>query len=582
MDEEKRKKLFGAHEKNWPYIAMGLSALLCVNFVLLPQALPPWSVFLISLVLVGAILYVAAQMYFYLRMKYKSYSDLQQKEILDRLEAQYQTTVQQYQQMQAQHHDMMCALQETLTKTSSDLHDLLISIAEKNENQEKALTEQIIGELKKELQAVAKKTEGDITQNAANLSSAMEGLRVENRQQHETVQEKLEASTASICTAEEKHSGEMQGKIIELFGNHQTHSDALMSAAEQKLDVVQSALLSAGEQNVQKLKSGTQELREDTKQWNEALRQKLEETKTQVCEKVSVAGEAMKSAEDHITQQIIKETQTLRKEEMQQHELVQQKVDSAREAILLAEAANAKQLLNGINEMREGSALETARILDSVDNVEESSGKRYNLIYNQMQDFSKATRANIQNLEAKIADLQVQFTDRKKLTAIQTLLEEIRKNEGAIDDTAQRIQARQESNAAYLNNLHVQLTLLTSQIELLKKTSDQQDNAASALNPNRTDTITDKETGLTVLNKYENGRLTSSEMKKNGRTVYLLQYGDKGQISKSTNYDDKGQVVTEMTYHANGQVKERVETIRKNNTVKTERTTFDSNGNRLH
>lgn len=98
----------------------------------------------------------------------------------------------------------------------------------------------------------------------------------------------------------------------------------------------------------------------------------------------------------------------------------------------------------------------------------------------------------------------------------------------------------------------------------------------NASNPNRIETIVDKETNNIVLNHYINDVLVKSTMKnKHGYVLYELEYKN-GQIVRSRNYDEKGNLNIEQTYYDNGQVHFRNEIIK----GKKKSTEFDRNGNR--
>lgn len=98
----------------------------------------------------------------------------------------------------------------------------------------------------------------------------------------------------------------------------------------------------------------------------------------------------------------------------------------------------------------------------------------------------------------------------------------------------------------------------------------------NASNPNRIETIVDKETNNIVLNHYINDVLVKSTMKnKHGYVLYELEYKN-GQIVRSRNYDDKGNLNIEQTYYDNGQVHFRNEIIK----GKKKSTEFDRNGNK--
>lgn len=93
-------------------------------------------------------------------------------------------------------------------------------------------------------------------------------------------------------------------------------------------------------------------------------------------------------------------------------------------------------------------------------------------------------------------------------------------------------------------------------------------------NPNRTESIIDKETGNIVLNQIKNGKVVKSTMKNaKGNVIYELEYAE-DKIVRSRNYDAKGKINIEQTYYENGQVHYRNEFT----TSGKKTTEFDING----
>lgn len=203
---------------------------------------------------------------------------------------------------------------------------------------------------------------------------------------------------------------------------------------------------------------------------------------------------------------------------------------------------------------------------------------------------------------------------------ITTLQKELKSSVSEINDEILETQIKQEANNGQIEKLQILLKNISSRLdEKNKKNSSQstfsqglststestsqgwstsnshKDNQAknrnkqtgqssanayakekNASNPNRIETIVDKETNNIVLNHYINDVLVKSTMKnKHGYVLYELEYKN-GQIVRSRNYDDKGNLNIEQTYYDNGQVHFRNEITK----GKKKSTEFDRNGNK--
>ena len=102
-----------------------------------------------------------------------------------------------------------------------------------------------------------------------------------------------------------------------------------------------------------------------------------------------------------------------------------------------------------------------------------------------------------------------------------------------------------------------ELKKIDTVISLLKKPSTS--NIARKENPNRVETIVDKDTNYTLKNTYINNLLKKSDMLNGVKTVYTIEYDNEGKIEKCTNYDSNQNIQTETYYYKNGQVKQRKE-----------------------
>lgn len=78
-------------------------------------------------------------------------------------------------------------------------------------------------------------------------------------------------------------------------------------------------------------------------------------------------------------------------------------------------------------------------------------------------------------------------------------------------------------------------------------------------NPNRIETINDEANKLLIRNHYEHNKIKKSEMLKDGKISYLVNYDTFGNISDSISYDNNGLIMMQTTYYSNGQIKQRIE-----------------------
>lgn len=236
-------------------------------------------------------------------------------------------------------------------------------------------------------------------------------------------------------------------------------------------------------------------------------------------------------------------------------------------------------LVNSMNEKVDYLNQELIKNLNMVltrsDENTEIISEKYDYIFNQIQllykenkktlaDINKAIEINhnrIDDVEGELVELldDKSFEIFEQTSEINNLQKVIVSN--YVDITDQMILTRTQIDS--LNSLFV----------LFKKVVES--NAKDEVkNDDRTETIKDPETGLTVKNTYKTNMLSFSEMFKGERKVYEILYGKKGEVLKTCNFDEKGKVITEMTYYPNGQVKERKETIN----GKTEISRFNENG----
>ena len=91
--------------------------------------------------------------------------------------------------------------------------------------------------------------------------------------------------------------------------------------------------------------------------------------------------------------------------------------------------------------------------------------------------------------------------------------------------------------------------------------------------------IEDKENDLKIKNTYDGEFLRKSEMYKECKLKYYVEYDKDGKINYSQNHDLNGNILTEIYYYPNEQVKERIEWTNQNGRAIKNSTYFDKQGN---
>lgn len=219
-----------------------------------------------------------------------------------------------------------------------------------------------------------------------------------------------------------------------------------------------------------------------------------------------------------------------------------------------------------------------------------------NNVENLVNEFTKKNSniAIIDSLKSMIAELRQEL--KSGVSDLNDEILETQINQETINDEIDKLQVllrniSKESKGVQEQSTHTSTT--TSKTDLVSRTSPQKQPEVKRTppiipsanfseltnvepNPNRTETIIDKETNNIVINQFVRGQLAKSTMKDHkGHIIFELEYKD-GKIVRSKNYDTKGIINIEQTYYENGQVHFRNEKTIKGN-ISTE---FDKNGNK--
>ena len=191
--------------------------------------------------------------------------------------------------------------------------------------------------------------------------------------------------------------------------------------------------------------------------------------------------------------------------------------------------------------------------------------------YDTLNKGMGAMEIRTKNIEDSVTTL-IEKDDKKQLIdSFNTVVSEVKSLIGnAVSEINNNFLDSQIYQETISNELEKLQVLLRTTLVSIDRTRQQEQKD----NPNRTESIIDKETGNTVLNQIKNGKLVKSTMKNaKGNVIYELEYVD-DKIVRSRNYDAKGKINIEQTYYDNGQVHFRNEFT----TSGKKTTEFDING----
>ena len=185
--------------------------------------------------------------------------------------------------------------------------------------------------------------------------------------------------------------------------------------------------------------------------------------------------------------------------------------------------------------------------------------------YDSLNKNLGAVQIKTQNIEESVSALVEKGNNNLLISSVKSVVGEIK---SLISNTVSDLnnqfldsQISQETTNNELSKLQALLRTVLLSLEKNHEVNSQRNGQPnnSNGNPNRTEKISDKETGNTVINQFKDGKLIKSTMNDSGGTIiYEMEYlNDK--IVRSRNYDKRGKLNLEQTYYDNGQVHYRNE-----------------------
>lgn len=243
-----------------------------------------------------------------------------------------------------------------------------------------------------------------------------------------------------------------------------------------------------------------------------------------------------------------------------------------------------EKFVNDTTEIQNSLTNLLVQVLDNLDKNGQKIEKSYDHIFNQISDFSKNTKKNIEALKSKL-EYEQQEDDKGQKIKFDLLfgkVKQINKSEDVIVSLSNAIGKKQTDLIGKLDNIEAQISNLNSLSRLVKNVSNQKTEEIKEINPNREERITDAETGMTILNTYKSNELVLSQMYSGNRKTYEVEYDKEGEMARSRNYDNKGNISTDINYYPSGQVKERVENIKVDGIIKSVKTKFDERGSKIN
>ena len=185
--------------------------------------------------------------------------------------------------------------------------------------------------------------------------------------------------------------------------------------------------------------------------------------------------------------------------------------------------------------------------------------------YDSLNKNLESVQIKTQNIEESVSTLVEKDNNNLLISSVKSVVGEIKSLiSNTVSDLNNQFLDSQISQETTNNELSKLQTLLRTVLLSLEKSHEEgsrrngQPNNSNG-NPNRTEKISDKETGNTVINQFKSDKLIKSTMRDSSDTIiYEMEYvNDK--IVRSKNYDKKGKLNLEQTYYDNGQVHYRIE-----------------------
>ncbi|NMF03703.1 hypothetical protein ACUH7Y_16010 [Clostridium beijerinckii] len=282
--------------------------------------------------------------------------------------------------------------------------------------------------------------------------------------------------------------------------------------------------------------------------------------------------------------EISKLIDNLIEKEKERQSVVEQAMDQFQSQLELLQKETIDEIVKSINGFRQSIIVnrdEENKILnDKFNNTYQHITKLYENLSNRTDKLDTSVTETVSIVKA------IEESGTKKDDRLFDMLHQVLEKDTELALTARGIGIKQEETSSKIRNLETQMLVLNDLVKIFKKVISQQESykneaAITKQDPNRKEKIYDAESGITVLNTFNNDVLQYSEMQQLGMKVFSADYDSKGSILLSRNYNKQGEVVIENSYHSNGQVKERKEKVKENGITVTEITKFDVNGRKL-
>ncbi|NOW90690.1 hypothetical protein BCD91_002713 [Clostridium beijerinckii] len=282
--------------------------------------------------------------------------------------------------------------------------------------------------------------------------------------------------------------------------------------------------------------------------------------------------------------EISKLIDNLIEKEKERQSVVEQAMDQFQSQLELLQKETIDEIVKSINGFRQSIIVnrdEENKILnDKFNNTYQHITKLYENLSNRTDKLDTSVTETVSIVKA------IEESGTKKDDRLFDMLHQVLEKDTELALTARGIGIKQEETASKIRNLETQMLVLNDLVKIFKKVTSQQESykneaAITKQDPNRKEKIYDAESGITVLNTFNNDVLQYSEMQQLGMKVFSADYDSKGSILLSRNYNKQGEVVIENSYHSNGQVKERKEKVKENGITVSKITKFDVNGRKL-
>jgi DNA-binding ferritin-like protein len=299
----------------------------------------------------------------------------------------------------------------------------------------------------------------------------------------------------------------------------------------------------------------------------ETLNERLNVTREKIDDKLSILESAINQGTDSIiTDAILPLTEKVISYSEHIEEMTNKLNDSNKEHFVSLE--------DTLHSIQDQNSSVTKLISNSIKESDKATELFLHQIDEQYDTLNKglgAMQIRTKNIEDSVTSLIEKDDKEQLIDSFKTIIIEVK---SLIGNAVSEINNNFLDSHIYQETINnelakLQVLLRTTLVSIDRNKQQEQNN-----NPNRTESIIDKETGNTVLNQIKNGKVVKSTMKNaKGSVIYELEYVD-DKIVRSRNFDAKGKINIEQTYYDNGQVHFRNE-FTTSGKITTE---FDING----